>query len=173
MKLVAVLGVLGLSGSGVSASPGVEWKTLVSPEGRFSVRMPASVEESFAPSREQGGTVRQYYYKANIPFGNDYVVSCWDYTDAPRRTLDLSDLDSAVEAQRTSLMRKRSTVTKLQLGKVPGRELRIHRFDGKTDVFRLYLTGRRLYSISAIADGRAEAPGDARAFLASFRLLPN
>lgn len=171
MKLALLLGTL-LAGSIAPTHCDTGWKTLVSKDGHFSVRMPASVEESLAPSREEGGTVRQYFYKASIPYGNDYIVSCWDYTDAPRRQLDLNDLDAAVSAQRGSLQRAASSVKKLRLGHVPGRELRIRRGDGKTDVFRLYLKGRRLYSISAIADGRADMPDQSRVFLDSFRLLP-
>lgn len=172
MKRTLVLGGLLLMGSVAPSQTAAGWKTLLSRDGHFSIRMPAAAQETLVPSHEEGGTVRQYFYQARAPYGNDYVVSCWDYTDAPRRHLDLSDLDDAATVQRGELARPSTPVKKLLLGRVPGREFRTARPDGKTDYFRFYLTGRRLYSISVAANGRQNTPEESRAFLDSFRLLP-
>jgi hypothetical protein len=147
------------------------WTTLVSDEGRFSVRMPAPVEDTLASSEERGGTVHQYLYQASLGSGRDFVVSCWDYTSVPERRLDASELDAAVRAQRDSLRPGQTSVKTLRLGSVPGRELQIVHADGGINLFRLYVSGRRLYSISAAANGRPNMPDESQTFLDSFRLF--
>jgi hypothetical protein len=172
MRRIYWIGVLLLAACGLATGDESQWKAVISQSGRFSVRMPAGVEVSAYLSQEAGGTVQQYFYKATDVRGNTYVASCWDYTQAPKRALPPTELDDAAAAQRGSLAHRRASITRIRLGNAPGRELLLLREDGKTDVFRLYLTGRRLYSISAVL-GVAEADRkNATALIDSFRLLP-
>ena len=172
MKLALAFGALLVTGSVAAAKPAPSWRSLVSRDGLFAIRMPTAIQESDAPSREEGVTVWQYLYQAHAPSGNDYVASCWDYTNAPRRRLEPGELDECVRVQRESLRPGSFSVKRVSLGSVPGRELRIRRSDGSADLFRFYVHGRRLYSVSVCANGPTGSPEQSDAFLDSFRLLP-
>jgi hypothetical protein len=140
------------------------WTKFSSPEGRFSVLMPASPMPEEQGKDTRFGRVTMYFFTAGTEKGI-FIVAYADYT--------MGDVKQELDANRNSFLKgmKATLVSEsdIKLQENPGREIRAER-DRLSIRSRIYLVGKRYYQVVAITPATLPGNLEAEKFLSSFEL---
>lgn len=140
------------------------WTRFNSPEGRFSVLMPANPLREEQTKEVRGDKVVMRFFTAGSEQGV-FIVAYADYKMGPAKQELDANRDSFLRGMKATLISE----SDIKLQENPGREIRAER-DRLSIRSRIYLIGNRYYQVVAITP--ATLPGNLQAdrFLASFEL---
>jgi hypothetical protein len=141
------------------------WTRFTSPEGRFSVMMPAEPAREEQSKLVRGRLVMMRFFTAGVGQGV-FIVAYADYRMGNvKQELD-ANRDSFLKGMQATLISE----SDIKLRENPGREIRATR-DKVSIRSRIYLVGRRYYQAVAITPATLPANLEADRFLNSFELL--
>ena len=166
MRTMPALGLLLLLGA-----CGHEWQESTSSDGRYRVSFPGTPSKKVETVPTAIGTLTATFDAVELPTGA-YAV-CW--CDYPEEVLDGVDPQAILDGARDgAAQRVRGKVvqdTAVQIGAVPGKEIRIETQAGVSLRVRLCLVENRLYQAIVTGPKPFEASADTQTFLDSFELL--
>lgn len=159
-----------VSAAFVAEAPAQEappWAKFSSPEGRFSVLMPAKPLREEQTKETRGAKVVMRFFTAGSQQGV-FIVAYADYKMGPAKQELDANRDSFLRGMKATLVSE-SDIT---LQENPGREIKAER-DRLSIRSRIYLVGGRYYQVVALT--AATLPGNLEAdkFFASFELTKN
>lgn len=141
------------------------WTKFSSPEGRFSVLMPANPLREEQSKDMRGVKVVMRFFTAGSEKGL-FIVAYADYQmGVARQELD-ANRDSFLRGMKATLISE----SDIKLQENPGREIRAER-DRLSIRSRIYLVGNRYYQAVAITPATFPGNLEADKFLTSFELL--
>ena len=147
------------------------WTEFRSEEGRFTVFMPEKpVSQASTMETPQGRFEQHVFVAAHRP-----LVCMVAYSDFPRQALVANDVDGFLQGARDQFIKevggKLAGESPLSLDGHPGREIKVHMFQGEIRL-RLFLVGTRLYMLSVIKSDKAFEPNEEalNKFFSSFKL---
>jgi hypothetical protein len=136
-------------------------QTFSSPEGRFKIALPPTTASPTTSYDGANGRIETTIYKWSVLNHGQYQVS---YSDSDRVLENAADKEIVFNNLRDLLLSKGpgqiESDTQLQLAGHPGREIRIKDGNG-INIYRAYLVGRRMYTISAFVPGKLECAMEA------------
>jgi hypothetical protein len=140
------------------------WTKFSSPEGRFSVLMPAAPLREEQSKDARGNKVVMHFFTAGSQQGI-FIVAYADYKmGGVKQELD-ANRDSFLRGMKATLVSE----SDIKLQENPGREIRAER-DRLSIRSRIYLVGTRYYQVVAITPATLPGNLEADKFLASFEL---
>jgi hypothetical protein len=171
MLVGAVAILAGVMGAVAYAQENPGWTSFTSPEGRFTVLMPAKPKTEVKNTDTAQGNLPLYLYSAS----NDNAYFLISYNDFPN--VNESNVQAALEAGRTgaieSMGGKLISERKISLGSYPGLEFSAKAVSEGSEIIanaRLYFVGHRLYQLLVLAyKPHADSP-DIQKFLTAFEL---
>ncbi|HKS26179.1 MAG TPA: hypothetical protein VJS44_00095 [Pyrinomonadaceae bacterium] len=141
------------------------WTKFSSPEGRFSVLMPASPLREEQAKQTPTEKVVMRFFTAGSDKGV-FIVAYADYRMAGvKQELD-ANRDSFLRGMKATLVSE----SDIKLGENPGREIRAAR-DRLSIRSRIFLVGSRYYQVIAITNANLPGNLEADKFLNSFELV--
>ena len=145
------------------------WQPYKSVEGRFSVSMPCKPEvQKQAAEDGEDGAPASVYHNCFGPNGS-YIVT---YSDFDVLLDSKAMLDAYTEGTRSNgtLISEKPIL----LGRIPGREMVLATCDDGTSIiykWHIYLSGKRMFAITAASGDPVGNAADVNKFLASFAIL--
>ncbi len=170
--LVSAIAILvGVMGSGVVAQENSGWTSFTSPEGRFTVLMPAKPKIEVKDTDTAQGTLPLHLISAS----NENAYFLISYNDFPN--VEEANKQAALEAGRTGAIESMGgelvSERKISIGNNPGLEFSAKKISEGSEIIanaRLYFVGHRLYQLLVLAyKPHADSP-DIQKFLTSFEL---
>jgi hypothetical protein len=144
------------------------WIVFTSPEGRYSVGLPAQPTPTTITSNTQVGAVDNHYVIARSA-SVAYTVAYGDFPPAyVQSTGPQAILDGAVQGAVTSAQGTLQTATPISSGTIPGQDY-ILVAGGDTVHARVFLAGSRLYQLIEVGPEASGLP-DVDAFFGSFTI---
>jgi hypothetical protein len=167
----AVAILIGVMGSVAFAQENPDWTSFTSPEGRFTILMPAKPKIEVKNTDTAQGTLPLHLFSA----ANDNAYFLVTYNDFP--TVNEINVQAALEAGRTGALDSMGGVLiserKISLGNNSGLEFSAKKISEGSEIIanaRLYFAGHRLYQILVLTyKPHADSP-DIQKFLNSFQL---
>ena len=165
--------ILLLNGAGLAFQEGVEWPTLSTPEGRFSVLMPTKPETAVRDVDTAVGKLALYTFASSNNTGQ-FMLS---YADYPNEVSNATQQETVLDGVRGGVLKgleaELMSETKVTLKGHPGREFRAKKMSGDSELvfsWKMFLVGRRLYQMG-VATTKADAESaDIQKFFTSFQL---
>lgn len=161
--LLLAVGVFCLTAA--SAQAPQTWQPYRSAEGRFSVSMPCKPEVETQNNAEDGTT--SIYHNCYGPNGS-YIVTYSDFREALDSKTMLEAFAEGTRSNSTLVSEK-----PVLLGRLPGREMVLASCDEGTAIiykWRIYVSGKRIYAITAASGDPVGNTADANKFFASFAI---
>lgn len=151
------------------ASLAADWLT-VTGDGKFTILMPATPEQSSDDANTESGRVTLHTYSS---YGDDDVLYGVSYSDFADGALGHKSPQQFLrDAQSGSVKETKMTLRssqEIELGRWPGRAF-VSENDKLVYSAHLYLVGNRFYQVVRIGPKTAAAGPDAAKFFDSFRL---
>jgi len=161
--------VLVISGCDISG-----WKQYVSPEGGFSVKMPAEPKaQKIILDTEVGRTYLNIYI---LNRKDDEFVYSIGYVDYPASLFQLKKADKILDDGRDGAVRnikgKLISESKIAIDKNPGREVTIESTIGDAVLkAKFFLVGQRMYQLMVTTSKKMSNSYQIKKFLDSFELI--
>ena len=148
-----------------SAQTKSPWEVFRSAKGKFSVSMPCKPEIESQPKDAEGPELT--FHSCNNTSGS-FVVTYADFDVVLGKKAMLDAYVDGTVAGATLVSQK-----SIWLGRIPGRELVLS--STKDDVttiskWRIYLSGKRIYSVTVATDAPVPAEADISKFMSSFAI---
>jgi len=168
----AALLVLLTCGHAFAQQPVAPWQKFTSPEGRFSVLMPAKPVVETKDVDSPVGKLTLYAYSASNNTGF-FLASFGDYPAEPK---DAANAETVLDAVQSGVLKgieaeASAGAKKISLGGFSGREFSAKKeMQGMKVVFnwRIYLAGRRLYQLAVVTQDTAVPSPEITKFFTSF-----
>ena len=152
------------------------WEKFSSPEGRFSVLMPAPRQASSREVDTPFGKLTVYVYDASSSLGYFTVT----YVDYPVAAKDAAHAEEVLDGVRDGVMEgikgKLTSEKKISIKSHPAREFTATGKVQEVDVvftWRICLAERRLYQLAVGTQAKDAGHPDVAKFLTSFDLITN
>jgi len=171
MLVGAAAVLIGVMGAVAYAQENPEWTSFTSPEGRFTVLMPAKPKTEVKNTDTAEGNLPMYLFSA----ANDNAYFLISYNDFSN--VNESNVQAALEAGRTGAIESMGgeliSERKILLGSYPGLEFSAKKSSEGSEIIanaRLYFVDHRLYQLLVLAyKPHADSP-DIQKFLTAFEL---
>jgi hypothetical protein len=152
------------------------WEKFSSPEGRFTLLMPAKPTVSTRDVDTKVGKLTLYSYAA----GNSVAFFGGSFADYPTAARDVAHAEEVLDGVRDGVLKgsesKLISEKKISVKGHPGREFTASGKVNETDViyaWRIYLVDRRLYQLAVGTLVKDSNHPDVAKFLTSFDLITN